>query len=77
MKNITLAVEDDVLDAVRLYAARRRTSVNALVREFLRGLTDQETRAREAMAELRALSEKTSARLGPDYKFDRESLYER
>ena len=32
---------------------------------------------KEAMAELRRMSESSNARLGADYKFDRDSLYDR
>ena len=35
MKNITLAVDEDVLDRVRVIAAERKTTVNGLVREYL------------------------------------------
>ncbi|RWO30817.1 MAG: hypothetical protein EOS10_16925 [Mesorhizobium sp.] len=34
MKNITLAVEDEVLEQVKLTAAEQGTTVDALVREF-------------------------------------------
>jgi len=77
MKNITLAVEEDVLEAARVYAAEHKTTVNALVRDYLSGLAQQKERGRRAMAELRKLSETTEARLGKDYRFDRESLYDR
>jgi Family of unknown function (DUF6364) len=77
MKNITLSVDAETLDTAKLYAAERQTSVNALVREFLEQLGRNRLRARDAMAELRAMSEQSEARLGPDYKFDRDSLYDR
>lgn len=77
MKNITLAIEDETLDAVRIYAAERKTTVNAIVRGHLEQIARNRLRAKEAMAELRRMSEKTEARLGPNYKFDRASLYER
>ena len=35
MKNITLSIEEDVLAAVRKYAASRNTTVNGLVRDYL------------------------------------------
>ncbi len=35
MKNVTLAVEEEVLAAVRKYASARNTTVNGLVREYL------------------------------------------
>ncbi len=76
MKNITLAVEEGVLEAARVYAAEHKTTVNAMVRNYLSGLVQQKERGRRAMAELRKLSETTEARLGKDYRFDRESLYD-
>jgi hypothetical protein len=77
MKNITLAIDEKVLDEVRIYAARRRTSVNALVREHLESLVRGQDRAREAIAELRRLSETTQARLGPEFRFDRDDTHAR
>ena len=77
MKNITLSVDDNELEAVRVYAAERRTTVNALVREYLGQLARQRTQAQAAMARLRTLSDQSRAELGPDYKFDRDSLHER
>jgi hypothetical protein len=77
MSNITLSIPDEVLDDVRIIAAEQRTSVNALVRDYLAGLSKHKKLAKRAMAELRSMSEKTEARLGPDFKFDRDSLYER
>ena len=77
MSNITLNVPDEVLDDARVYAAERKTTVNALVREYLVNVGTRRKRAKEAMAELRKMSEITASDLGPDYKFDRASLYER
>jgi hypothetical protein len=77
MSNITLNVPDEVLDDARVYAAQRKTTVNALVREYLISITDREKRAKQAMEELYQMSLKTKADLGPDFKFDRASLYER
>jgi serine/threonine-protein kinase RIO1 len=77
MSNITLSVPDDVLDEARVFAAERKTTVNALVRDYLISVTSQKKRAKQAMAELREMSLKTESRLGPDWKFDRASLYER
>jgi plasmid stability protein len=77
MSNITLNMPDEILDEVRVYAAERKTTINALVRNYLTSITTQRKRVKQAMAELRKMSEKTESRLGPDYKFDRASLYER
>jgi hypothetical protein len=35
MKNITLAIDEETLDAGRAYAQRHQTTLNALVRELL------------------------------------------
>ena len=77
MSNITLNMPDEVLDEARVYAAERKTTVNALVRNYLTSITTQRKRVKKAMTELREMSEKTESRLGPDYKFDRAGLYER
>ncbi len=77
MSNITLNMPDEILDEARVFAAERKTTVNALVRDYLVSITSQRKRAKEAMAELREMSLKTESRLGPDWKFDRASLYER
>lgn len=77
MKNITLSVDERVLDKVRVVAAKRNTTVNALVRLHLEQIARNEDRARVAIAELRRMSETTEARLGPDYRFNRAATYER
>ena len=49
MKNITLALDEDTLDAARAYAQRRDTTLDALVRELLAKtvVADRETAVRE------------------------------
>eukprot|EP01036_Dinobryon_divergens_P054435 gene54435-72742_t len=54
-RNLTLAIDDDLLDKVRVLAAMKRTSVNEMVRGFLTRLVEQETskdEAREALLKL-------------------------
>lgn len=41
VKNITVAVPDDVYRAARVRAAERGRSVSALVADYLRGLSDE------------------------------------
>lgn len=77
MKNITLSVSEETFDNARIIAAERKTSVSGLVREYLDQLGRQKNRAKDAMAELRVLSETSSARLGVDYKFERDEIYDR
>ena len=49
MKNITLALDEETLDAGRTYAQRHKTTLNALVRELLMKtvLADKEAAIRE------------------------------
>lgn len=45
MKNITLALDEEILEAGRAYAQRHQTTLNALVRELLvkTVITDRES----------------------------------
>ena len=43
MRNITVALPDDVYKRARVRAAERDTSVSALVRQFLESLGDEES----------------------------------
>lgn len=42
-KNITLAIDEHLLDKVRVLAAMKRTSVNEMVREYLEREVKRET----------------------------------
>jgi hypothetical protein len=75
MKNITLAIDAEVLRGVRRYAAEHDTTVNALVRDYLTGLVNFEKRAAEARKELVELAKHSEARMG-SWKWNREELYE-
>ena len=77
MKNLTLAIDDALLERVRVIAAERKTTVNQLVRLHLEQIARNEDRAKEAIADLRRMSLTTDARLGPGYVFDRAATYER
>jgi hypothetical protein len=76
MKNITLAVDEAVLHAVRRYAVAHNTSVNALIRETLERIAASEDRARSAIRELRAMSDRSVAELGP-VSWTRDELHDR
>ncbi|MBI4025368.1 MAG: hypothetical protein HY360_10345 [Verrucomicrobia bacterium] len=84
MKNITLSVEDDVYQAARVEAAKRQTSLSAVVRGYLRlfargqapVLTDDgKDEERTNREELVRLFRKANLVLG--YKPSREKTYER
>ena len=77
MKNITLAIDEDVLDKVRIVAAERKTTVNALVREFLADLANRDEKLAQARKQLLQLMDTSKGRMAPDWKFDREETHER
>jgi hypothetical protein len=74
--NVTLVVEEDLLQEARAVAARRRTSVNEMVREFLRGVVSQESRRLEALERIQPLLDRPPVRLGGP-RPPREELHER
>jgi uncharacterized protein DUF6364 len=76
MKNITLSIDEKVLSAVRQHAAARSISVNQLVRDYLGEIAQRENRARNARRRLRALSNRSAARIGRA-SWTREDLHER
>jgi len=77
MKNITLAVDDDVLDRARLVAAQKRTTINAMVREFLSEVGKREDKVAEARRQLLHLMDTSEGRMAPGWKFDRDEAHER
>ena len=76
MKNITLAVDENILEAVRVYAAKRQTTVNAIVRSELERIAKADDRVARARRRLLELAEQSSAGLG-QVTWKREDLYDR
>lgn len=74
-RNITLAIEDEILEVVRVVAAEEKTTVNAMVRDYLSGIAKQRGRRQEARAKFRELAQNSEARLGPNYVWNREDIY--
>lgn len=56
MANLTLSVDDDILQKAREAALREHTSVNALVREYLIRYVDAKSRRLEAIDALDELA---------------------
>ncbi len=77
MKNITLAIDDDILERARVVAAEKRTTVNAMVREFLTEVAGREERRDKARAALLELMRNSKGRMRPDFEFHREETHER
>ncbi len=83
-KNLTLAIDDDLLDKARVLAAMRRTTVNAMVRGYLEREIERETlqvtRA-EAWSRMFQAADADAYRRGHRLRdgerlFDRELFYE-
>lgn len=78
MANLTLTIDDGVLERARIRALEEDTSVNALVREYLESYAN-ERKAREkreeALEDLRQIVRESKASSG-GWKWNREEVYE-
>lgn len=73
-KNLTLAIDEELLDKARVLAAMRRTTVNAMVREYLERIVQEEREADEVTQELLKLSREGSWEMG-DWRPSRDETY--
>jgi plasmid stability protein len=77
MTNLTLTVDEEVLRRARIRALERGTSVNALVREYLRQLAGRSAAA-EGVAEFLEATRGAGAGSGPEGRaWTRDELYDR
>lgn len=75
-KNLTLTVDEELLEKVKLVAARQRTSVNAMVRSFFQSVAAKEQAKDEAREALLRLAREQQGDMGTQ-KWSREALYGR
>jgi plasmid stability protein len=73
-RNLTLAIDDDLLDKVRVLAAMKRTSVNEMVRGFLARMVEQEQSRDEAREALLKLIDESDGDMG-DWRPSRAETY--
>lgn len=76
MRNLTLAIEDDVLEAARKLAFEQGTTVNQLVRDHLADLVARKDQRRAAAERLKRAMQTELVEIGPR-TWTREDLYER
>lgn len=76
-RSADIQIPAELMGELSNLASARKTTVSALICEYLAELADRRKRAREAMAKLKEMSLRSKSDLGPDYEFDRESIYER
>ena len=74
--NVTLAIEEDLLRAARAVAARRRTSLNEMFRQFLKDVVSRESRRHAALERIQPLLDHPSVHLGGPPP-SRDELHER
>lgn len=74
MKNVTLAMEDKLLDASREYAHKHRTSLNALIRDLLERTVRPEAENAGLKEFLRLASQAKGDSKG--WKWNREEIYD-
>ena len=74
MSNITLSIPDHLLEKARRYAAKRGTSLNSLIREYLEDLVGVRREDLEKiLAELLEMADKHTGKLEG---WKREDIYE-
>lgn len=77
MANLTLSIDDELLQRARMRALQLRTTVNALVRDYLEGFAG-ENPAQQAVTEFLAIADTVQASSGPDGRtWKREDLHAR
>jgi predicted transcriptional regulator len=75
MANLTLSLDDELLQKAREAALREHTSVNALVREYLVQYVNARERRLSALDALDAVAERTES--ASSERWSRESLHDR
>jgi plasmid stability protein len=64
MADLTVSIDENLLERVRIRALEQDTSVDALVRDYLERLAGQ-TQPRESISALLALAERSASGSGP------------
>ncbi|MEB4591415.1 hypothetical protein VSS37_10530 [Candidatus Thiothrix sp. Deng01] len=76
MKNVTISLDDEVAQWVRVWAAKQNTSISQLLGVLLRRRMQEENGYQAAMQQFLARAPKALKSKGERYP-SRESLYER
>ncbi|MFC1859224.1 hypothetical protein ACFL9U_14535 [Thermodesulfobacteriota bacterium] len=76
MSNLTVTIDDDILKKARLRAIDQGTSVNALLRDFLKAYSGLNGEQQKAVKEILSLSRSSGSRRG-NSRWNRDELHER
>ncbi len=74
--NITLSADEQVIRRSREYARRHNTSLNQLIRDYLRRVASME----EGLSpgeEFVSIAQEYAGESAPDYRFDRDEIHRR
>jgi hypothetical protein len=75
MRNVTLSIEEEILLAARKMALDRHTTVNSLIRDYLKRIIAEDESRKEALDRLVAKMSRGTFKVG-DKDWKREDLYE-
>lgn len=76
MANITLKIDDELLDKARKLAEKKNTSLNAVVREMIRDFVRSDTETQDVINGLNDFYQRCSARMDSK-SWTRDELHER
>lgn len=74
--NITLSADKNLIDNSRLYAEKHNTTLNNLVREYLKSVTNEIT-IEAASMEFEKLARTAGGESSVNFKFNRDDIYGR
>ena len=74
--NITLSADEKLIAESRAYANRHNTTLNNLIREYLRQISGEKDTADYAR-EFAELAENMAGQSDASFRFNREELYDR
>lgn len=75
MKNVTLAMDETLLEKARALASRRKTTLNTMIRALLEAEVEQEDRIAWAKAGMKQLMDNAPLDLGQDFTWSRDEIY--
>jgi len=75
-KNITLALDDDLIIKARVAAARRQTSLTSFVRRSIQELVSEDRQRARACSRLKSLMRNPSMQVGK-FRWTRDEIHDR
>jgi predicted transcriptional regulator len=76
MANITLKIDDTLLERARKIAVKKNTTLNSVVRKMIHDFIKSDTESQEALSGLKDFYQRCDAKIG-NKTWTREDLHER